>query len=448
METCLVKRVPARFLAGLLLCGAVLAGGRLRADEWPQWRGPGGQGHAEATDLPDRWSDMENVAWRAPLPGRGWSSPVIAGDQIWMTTAVDTPATPEQKTRRLAETTNSQPLNVVAEVSLRAVCVSRRSGQLLHDIPLLVAADPEPIHALNSFASPTPVLEDGRLYCHFGANGTACLDTRSGSVLWTNSELQIKHENGAGSSPVLWQNLLIMHFDGSDQQFIVALDKTTGKVAWQTPRIGEMDANPQLKKAYGTPLIMEVDGQPQVISPAANWLYGYDPQSGRELWKVFYGGLGFSIVPRPVAGHGLVFFSTSFMRPALLAVRVGGQEPQIAWRQDRQAPQMPSPLLVDKALYMVSDNGIATCLDALSGEILWTERLGGNFSSSPIYADGKIYVGNREGVTFVLRPGRQFQLLAKNALDGQIMATPAALEHALYLRTDQALYRIERPTAQ
>jgi outer membrane protein assembly factor BamB len=217
--------------------------------EWPQFRGPAGQGHADASGLPNRWTEQENIVWKAALPGRGWSSPVIAGNEIWLTTAVESPATEEEKARRLEGNTNSQPLLVSGRLSLRAVCVDRRSGKVRHDVELLEEPSPQPTHAMNSFASPTPVLEDSKLYCHFGTHGTACLDTATQKIVWTNRELPLQHENGPGSSPVLAGDRLVIHCDGSDVQYIVALDKRTGRIAWKTPRSGKMNENPQLKKA-------------------------------------------------------------------------------------------------------------------------------------------------------------------------------------------------------
>ncbi|HND56592.1 MAG TPA: PQQ-binding-like beta-propeller repeat protein, partial [Pirellulaceae bacterium] len=224
------------------------------------------------------------------------------------------------------------------------------------------------------------------------------------------------------------------------------LDAKTGKLAWRTDRSGTLNSNPQLKKAYGTPLLLEMAGRTVLVSPGADWLYGYDPETGRELWKMSYGVLGFSIVPRPVVANGLLYLSTSFMQPEILAVRLGDgtSTPDIAWRNKKGAPNMPSPLAVGNELYIVSDKGIASCLDAKTGETRWSERIGGNFCSSPLLADGRIYVGNREGQTFVLAPGPTYKLLATNTLDGQIMATPAALGRSLFIRTDQAIYRIER----
>ncbi|NBU40676.1 MAG: hypothetical protein EBS51_07695 [Planctomycetia bacterium] len=304
---------------------------------------------------------------------------------------------------------------------------------------------PQPIHTLNSFASPSPVIADGRLYCHFGDYGTACVDAATGTVAWTTRDLRLAHENGPGSTPVLWKDRLIVHCDGIDSQAIVALDAKSGAVAWRTERSGQMHDNVQFKKAYGTPLVVEQGGREVLVSPGADWLYGYDPRTGEELWKASYGVLGFSIVPRPVAAHGLVFVSTSFMQPELLAFRLGdgAATPEIVWREKKGAPTMSSPLVVGDELYMVTDKGVGTCLDARTGRVNWTERLGGNFSSSPLLADGHIYIGNRDGRTFVLRPGRDYQVEAINQLDGAIFATPAALGTALYVRTDMALYRIE-----
>ncbi len=435
--------------AGLILLGSAEVP---EAAEWPQWRGPDGQGHAPgARELPTEWraggaeGPARNVVWRVPIPGRAWSSPVIDGEAIWLVTAIESgaaqegPPPPGQK--------KPQPRSVAERVVFRAICLDRNSGQTRQDVELFTVDHPQPTHVLNSFASPSPVLSGGRLYCQLGDYGTACLDTAAATVVWKNRSERLSHENGPGGSPVIWQDRLIFHCDGSDVQSIVAFDTATGAVVWKTPRSGVMNENPELKKAYGTPLVLTLGGRDVLLSPAADWLYAYDPADGKELWKLAYGVLGFSIVPRPVAAHGLVFVGTSFMKPELLAVRVGdagaAATPEIVWRATKGVPSMPSPLVVGDELYMVSDKGIATCLDARSGEPIWTERLGGNFSSSPLAADGKIYVGNRDGDLFVLRPGRTFELLATNAMGEAIMASPAAVDRAIYLRTDAALYRIE-----
>ena len=412
---------------------------------WPEWRGPDGQGAAVARNVPVEWSETKGVVWRTELPGRGWSTPVISGNEIWMTTAIEKAAKPEDAERRLKENTGDQPLTVLESVSLRAVCVARDSGKVLRDVELLNVKEPQWVHQLNSYASPSPIIEDGRLYAHFGALGTACLDTASGKVVWKNEEIRIMHENGPGSTPVLWEDRLIIHFDGSDQQFIAALDKGSGKLAWKTARSGAMNARDQLKKAYGTPLIVKMNDKPVVVSPAADWVYGYEPATGKELWRVPYGELGFSMSVRPVADAERVYLSTSFGRSKVIALKYAGvTTPEIAWQNNKNAPKMSSPVLFNGLLFYVDDGGIVSCVDVKTGEALYRERLGGKFSSSPILADGKLYYCSREGVVSVVEAGKQFKILAQNTLDGQIMASPAAFDGTIFIRTDKALYRIGR----
>jgi outer membrane protein assembly factor BamB len=412
--------------------------------EWPEWRGPGGLGHADAKNLPTNWNETRNVTWKISIPGNGHSSPVINGNQIWLTTGFETPEDPQKIKQRLKVNTGGQPLNLLAKVKLHAICVDRLKGKILHNIKLFEVKEPQWVHKLNSYASPTPVIEGERLYCHFGTFGSACIDTTFGKVLWKNEELQVMHENGPGSSPILHGNHLILHCDGSDKQFVAALDKRTGKVAWKTKRSGTMHSKPQLKKAYGTPLLVDMNGRPTVVSTGANWLYGYDPSNGRELWKLSYGLLGFSNVSRPVAGNGTLYFSTCFMKGNLLAVKYEGlPKPEIQWSFTKGAPKMPSPILVGNELYYVTDNGIANCLDAGTGEAVWRERVGGEYSASPIHADGKLYFPSQYGTTLVLKPGRKFTKLAENKLEGRHMASIAVAGDTLFIRTDKALYRIE-----
>ncbi len=429
-------------LSGLFLVGVLRLQG---SGEWPEWRGPGGQGHAQGDPLPTRWGENLNVTWKAPIPGRGWSSPVIDGDQIWLTTAIETKANPDDVARRLKANTGDQPLTLLEKVEYRAICVDARSGRITHDILLLSEREPQWAHTLNSYASPTPVIEPGRLYAHFGASGTACLDTRTGQILWTNTSLHILHENGPGASPIVWGDRLIFQMDGSDLQYVAALDKHTGTLAWKTDRTGTMNSNPQLKKSYATPIVVRVNGQEQLFSPGADWLYSYDPASGRELWRLKYGNLGFSLAARPVTGHGMIYLSTGFMRPEMLAIRYdGGKDPEIVWRYTKGVPTMASPLLVGNELYFVSDSGgMLTCLDAHTGAEHYRERLGGEHNASLLYADGKIHVPSRDGVTAVIGSGKSFQLIAKNELAGRIMASEAVSHGALFIRTDSALYRLE-----
>lgn len=432
-----------------LLVGAVVAVGSmsLAKDEWPQFRGPDGSGHAKAVGLPLTWSETQNVKWKSAIPGKGHSSPVISDNQIWVTTAVENALSPEEKKARLSKIKNPQGLELAGTVSLRAICIDRDSGKLLHDVEVLKIDEPQPIHSLNSYASPTSVLENDRLYCHFGAYGTFAIDTQSGKVVWQNTEHKIDHQNGPGSSPASWGKLLFINFDGTDKQYVAAIDKATGKTEWMTKRSGKMDAQPDLQKAYCTPVLVEGSTGMQVVSPGANWVYGYDAATGREIWKAGYGQLGFSTVPRPIIGHGMVYVATSYMQSRLVAVKLGGSgditESHVAWKHDVAVPQKPSMLLVGDELYFVNDKGIVVCLDAKTKEERWRERVPGQYSASPVYVDGRIYLCSQEGKTTVIAPSRQYKELASNQLDGGFMASPAVAGKALFLRTDTHLYRIE-----
>ena len=426
---------------------ALLAALRLSGD-WPEWRGPKADGHAAAQGLPTSWGEGESVAWKREIPGRAWSTPVVQGDRMWLSTALETAAKPEDAARRLKENTGDQPLTLLDKVELRAVCLDRNTGKVLHDIPLFTVREPQWVHELNSYASPSPVVADGRVFFHFGTFGTAAVELASGAVAWTNRDLTLMHENGPGSSPVVVGGRLVFHLDGSDTQSVAALDAATGRLLWRTTRTGELHANPQLRKSYATPNVVELDGKPTLLSQGADWLYAYDPADGRELWKLKYGNLGFSLSSRAVVGHGMLFLATGFMRSEIHAYRLDGRAtPTLAWKYAKGAPTMSSPILVGDELYFVADNGgMLTCLDAKTGAEVYRERLGGNHSASPILADGHLLFPSREGVTSVVAPGRAFRLIAKNTLPGKILASPVADGDSLFLRTDTAVYRIRAAT--
>ncbi len=418
-------------------------------DRWPEWRGELGQGHADATNLPISWSESKNVSWKQDVPGRGWSTPVIDNGQVWVTTAVDKLASKRDQLRRRKTSTNSQPLRISESVSLRAVGFDLDSGRLIRDVEVLAQREPQMIHRDNSYATPSPILEDGKLYCHYGPSGIACLDLASGKVLWSNRTLVVKHENGPGSSPILWNDLLIIHCDGIDKQYIVALDKNSGDEVWKTPRTGDLNDNPQLRKSYATSLIVDVNGEPQVVSPSADWIFGYDPQTGTELWKMKYGILGFSNSARPVAGHGMIFTCTGYMKSQLLAIKLDGEngrpQPSVVWRHKKQVPSVSCPLLIGDELYFASDNGVASCIDARTHKTHWTKRIGKKFWASPLYADGKIYFFDRDGTTTVVAAETNFKKLAVNKLDGEMFATAAAVDGSLVVRTNRALYCLRQP---
>ncbi|TWT31558.1 outer membrane protein assembly factor BamB family protein [Blastopirellula retiformator] len=415
-------------------------------DSWPQFRGAAGDGISEATQVPLKWSEEENVAWKTPIEGKGWSSPVLGDGKLWLTTAITQKASQEafdEKLKgkpRFAQATSE----LAATVLLKAIEVDYATGQIGKQVDLFYVEDPDPIHATNSYASPTPVLEGNRLYCHFGTYGTCCFDTTTGEVLW-RKQLPLQHNVGPGSSPVLHNGVLILTCDGADQQYVCGLDANSGETVWKTDRPPHRNEDGDQQKAYATPLVVTWGSRTMAIIPGAQWDCAYDPLTGKELWRVDHGD-GFSNVPRPVFQDGVVYICTGFTRPELWAMSVDGEgdvtDTHVGWTMSKQAPTKPSPLLWQDLLYMVSDRGIATCVDVENGETVWTERLGGNFSASPAIAEGRIYFCNEDGETIVIEPGREFKVLAENEIAGQIMATPLLLEGAIILRTDTALYRI------
>lgn len=418
---------------------------------WPQFRGPNGDGIANADRVPVKFGASENLSWRTPLPGKGWSSPVIENDSIWLTTAIETVPTPEELEALLAESGEDpkkfKARQMAKNIRLATLEIDRNSGAIKREIELTVVEKPDAIHALNSYASPTPFLESGRLYAHFGTFGTFCIDTSSGEILW-QTQLPLEHGVGPGSSPFIHEDLLVLICDGIDQQYVTALDKTTGKEIWKTAR-PEMRAKlGDQKKAYCTPIaITPTDGPTQLICMGAQWLISYEPATGKENWRLDHGS-GFSVVPRPVFSEKeqLIFISTGFGKPQLWAIKPDGSgditdSDKVVWKDPKRIPAKPSPLLVGDELYVITDGGIATCFDAASGELHWTERVGGNYSASPLLADGNIYLCNQEGKITVIKPGVEFSVVQENELGEQLMASPVALDGELIIRSVDALYR-------
>jgi outer membrane protein assembly factor BamB len=419
-----------------------LAGAAAGAD-WPQFRGPGGDGHSDATDLPLTWSEREGVAWKTAIHGRGWSSPVVCGGQVWLTTAT------EDGTR------------------LSVTCLDLATGGIVHDRPLFEVERPQSIHKFNSYASPTPVLEPGRAYVTFGSPGTACLDTATGQTRWTRRDIACNHFRGAGSSPILQGDLLLMHFDGSDHQFLLALNKETGKTVWRRDRSidfqdlgadGRPEAEGDWRKAFATPHVALLDGRPLLISQGAKAVYAYAPDTGEEWWRVEE-RTSHSAGSRPVVGHGLVFVATGWSTGQLLALRPGrrgevadanaagakpgGRQLAVVWKSKRNVPRKPSLILRGEHLFMIDDGGIATALEARTGRTLWRERVGGNYSASPLSAGDRLYVFSEEGKATVLHAGPQFKVLAENHLDEGCMASPAVVGSSLILRTRTHVYRVQ-----
>ena len=397
------------------------------AGDWVEFRGPTGQGHAAASKLPTEWSSTKNVAWKQLIPGLGWSSPIVVGDRIFLTTA-EPKGDGEKK-----------------DQSLRAICLDAVTGKSLWEKEVFVQdgkEDTSAIHSKNSHASPTPVSDGKHVFVHFGTHGTACL-TLAGEIVWQNRELKYQPRHGNGGSPILVDDVLVVSCDGSKSMFVVARDKTTGKVRWRTAR----EHKNGTKFSFGTPLLIEVNGEKQIVSPGTFHVAGYRPKDGSEIWRVDY-GQGYSVIPRPVYGHGLIFLSSGYDTPVLMAIKPDGQgnvtESHVAWKTNKSAPHTPSPLLVGDQLYIVSDDGIATSFNATSGKQIWTKRIGGNFSASPLFADGKIYLQSEQGDGIVLKPGLEYEELAKNELEPRTFASYAVVDGALLIRTETHLYRIQQ----
>jgi outer membrane protein assembly factor BamB len=411
-----------KVIPGLLIVAAMARHPASGADNWPQFRGPDGQGHSDATALPLTWSEMEHVRWKTPIHDKGWSSPVVWGNQIWLTTAT------------------------VDGKKHYAMCVDLESGKVVRDIDLFDIENPSDTRQYNSYASPTPVIEEGRVYVHFGSYGTACLDSRTGDVIWQRRDLPCNHFRGPGSSPILFEDLLILDFDGFDYQYVVALDKHTGKTIWKKDRTldyGTTDGD--MKKSFSTPLVIDAAGRLQMISPCSKGAYAYDPRTGDEIWRITFHS--YSSAARPVFADGLVYINTGFGKADLLAVRPDGEgdvtASNIVWKATKSIGSKPSPVFVDGLIFDVHDAGVASCLDAATGKEVWTKRLGGAFSASPIAALGRVYFFDEQGKGTVVKASRSYEEPATNTLEDGCKASPAVVGKAIIVRTQTSLYRIE-----
>lgn len=418
-----------------IVAAALAATPALAADVgWPQFRGPRANGHSEARPVPEKWSTTQNIAWSVEVPGRGWSSPVHRDGKIFLTTAV--------------LTAGGEESNPNADRSLRALCLDLATGRTLWDVEVFKqdgATAPETIHQKNGHASPTPIIgDDGRLYVHFGHQGSAALALADGKKLWENRSLTYPPRHGNGGSPVLVDGRLVFSADAESDPFIVALNPETGSIVWKRER---PETAQKQKFGFSTAGVFEIDGRRQVVSAGPGAVDAFDPSDGRHVWRVTYEG--YSNVPNPVMAHGLVFVTTSYDTPDIYAIDPAGArgdvtESHVRWTSDTKAPMTVSPIVVGGEIYWVSDQGgFVTCADAKSGAVHWSERIGARaVSASPVFADGRLYILDEEGKTHVLKPGRTFQKLAENDLDDRALATPAPLDGGLLVRTEGKLWRI------
>ena len=427
-----------RSLLPLLSLLLLVLGGLPALADWPDYRGPWGNGYASApgdtkpVGLPLNWSETNNVKWKTEIPLTGWSTPVVMGGQVWLTTA---------------------PMD---GHDFYAICVDADTGAIRFNEKVFHCDNPESLGeavSMNCYATPSPVIEPGRVYVHFGSYGTACLDTGTGKVLWQRTDLPCRHFRGPSSSLIIFENLLILTLDGVDFQYHVALDKRTGQTVWKTNRtaVWNDETSPGVpimegdrRKCFSTPFIATAAGQPLMLSAGAKAAYGYDPRTGQELWKVHYED--FSSAPRPIFDGTRAFFITGGKLEELWAVKTGGQgdvtDTHVVWKSKTHIGRYASPLLVDGLLYVTADENYFTCFEPATGQVVWTDRVPGRASASPVYADGRIYLCSQRGTTTVLKPGRTFEVLATNTLASGFMASPAISSKSFFLRTRTHLYRI------
>ena len=403
------------------------------ADTWPAFRGPTGDGHSKATGIPLEWSETKNVGWKTPIPGKGWSTPLVSETQIWVTTATE-----DGK-------------------EMSYLCLDRKTGKVLKETVLFKNATTEPLgNPVNGYASPTGILDGDHVILHFGSYGTACIDTKSFQVLWERKDLPCRHYRGPGSSLFGYKNLVVLSMDGVDVQYLVALDKATGKTVWKTDRSTKWDdlqpdgkpkAEGDMRKAYTTPTLVKFpNGKEHLVSSGSKASFAYDPSTGKEIWTATYNG--YSNASSPGFANGVIYLNTGYGKANLLAIPIdadsqGDLTSKISWQQTKRMPLRSSPLMVNDHIFVTSDDGHAAFLDPKTGEPAWSERQTALFSGSPILVEGKILVCGENGDCIWLDPSPTYKLISQSKLDSGMLASPVAVDHELYLRTRTHLYRIE-----
>ena len=412
--------------------------------QWNQLRGDHAGIASDSAKPPVKINLDQQTVWQTEIPGTGWSSPVYQDGLIWLTTSVSKEASKEEIEKQLAGDPLAKIKTLAKSVQLRAIAVEKSTGKLIHNILLTTVSKPKPINPLNSYASPTPAISKGRVICHFGSYGTWCLNAKTGEKLW-DTKFVIKHSVGPGSSPVVFDDRVILVCDGTDQQYVAAVDLETGKEIWKTNRPPIRATNGEYRKAYSTPILIDAGQKRQVVVPGAQWIAAYELENGKEIWRLDH-GRGFSVTPMPIYDSGLVIFSTGYMKAEFVAVDPTGTgdvtETHLKWRS-RGAPKMPSFVCESGRIYSVSDDGILTCLDAKTGQQVKRVRVGGNYSSSPLLAGGNLYISNRDGAMKVIQCSSELKTIATNQFGSQIMASPILIGDDLLVRTAEKLIRIK-----
>lgn len=401
-----------------------------QAQNWTHFRGTNMDGRAQVETAPLHWNDSLNVVWKIPVKGLGYSSPVVYGNQIWLTSAAK----------------DGKEFYVF--------CFDLETGKLLNEQTIFTAEEPQRIHSTNSYATPTPCIEEGRVYVHFGTFGTACIDTENFQVLWKRSDMPCDHMQGPASSLILHGDKMIVHLEGTKDPYIAALNKNTGETIWKSVRPAEIydPLEPVYRKSYQTPIVIDVDGRELLISNAAYLCFAHDVNTGEVVWTIEYGYD--STVSQPLYDNGLVYVNSGwifednvpfFTRQFAIDPSGTGDvtKSHVKWMFEEEVPQIPTPVIVEGRMYMVHDRGMLTCIDAKTAAVLWKHELKGNFNSSPIYAGGNIYFINVKGECSIIKPGNSFQLVAVNEISGTVKAVPVFVDGKMILRTDKNLLLIK-----
>jgi outer membrane protein assembly factor BamB len=396
---------------------------------WTHFRGSKMDGHAQVKTAPLQWSDSTNIVWKAPVKGLGWSSPVVFGNQVWLTSAAE-----DGK-------------------EFYTLCYDLNTGKLLNEKTIFTSAEPQRIHNTNSYATPTPCIEDGFVYVHYGTFGTACINTTSFEVVWKREDMLCQHMQGPASSPILHKNLLIVHLEGTEDPYVAALDKKTGVTIWKSIRPKEIydKLEPVYRKSYQTPIVIEAGGRELLISNSSFMCFAHDVNTGEVIWTMEYGYD--STVSQPLYWNGLVFVNSGWIfidnKPYFTrqyAIDPTGKgdvtKTHVKWMYEDEVPQIPTPVIVDGKMYMVHDRGIASCIDAKTAKLIWKHELKGNFNSSPVYAAGNIYFFNVKGDCTIVKPGDTFEMVAQNFIGETIKAVPVFVDNGMVLKTDKNLYLI------